>query len=80
MKEEDRKKLEKIISQLDCLKNFKCAASDFENLCKAEDIGIDNYVLCHDGTTYLCGFSLKVGQENLCSCPVRIYLAKHLGK
>jgi len=36
MKEEDRRKIEKIISQPNCQKNFKCAASGFENLCKAE--------------------------------------------
>jgi len=80
MKEEDRRKLEEIISQLDCQKNFKCATSNFENLCEAEDIGIDSHVLCHDSATFLCGFALTVDQRNFCSCPVRIYLAKHLGK
>jgi len=80
MKERDRRNIEKIISQLNCQKNFKCAASDFENLCKAEDIGLGTHLLCHDSATFLCGFSLRVDQENFCSCPVRVYLARHLGK
>ena len=41
MKEEDREKIEEIIGRLSCPKNFKCAASGFEDLCKAKDIGID---------------------------------------
>jgi len=80
MNEEDRRKIEKIISQLNCQKNFKCAASGFENLCKAEDIGSDTHLMCHDNAPFWCGFSLKADQEYFCSCLLRLYLAKHLGK
>jgi len=80
MKEEDRRKIEAIIGQLNCQKNFKCATSGFENLCKAKDIGIDTHLQCHDNAPFLCGFSLKVDREYFCSCPLRVYLAKHLGK
>jgi len=37
MKEEDKKNIEEIISGLKCEKNFKCADSGFEILCKAKD-------------------------------------------
>jgi hypothetical protein len=80
MEENDRKKIEEIIGQLSCPKNFKCATSGFENLCKAKDIGIDNHLLCLDNTSFWCKFSLRFKDEHLCSCPLRIYLAKHLGK
>ena len=80
MKEEDREKIEEIIGQLNCPKNFKCAASGFENLCKAKDTGIDTYLLCQDNAPFLCKFSLKFKDEYFCSCPLRVYLSKHLGK
>jgi len=80
MKEDDRKKIEEIIGQLSCPKNFKCAASSFDNLCKAKDIGIDTHLLCQDSSSFWCRFSLKFDQEYFCSCPLRIYLAKQLGK
>jgi len=80
MKEEDKNKIEEIIGQLSCPKNFKCAVSGFENLCKAKDIGNDTCLLCQDKASYWCKFSLKVEDEYFCSCPLRVYLAKHLGK
>ena len=46
MKEEDKKKIQEIMSVLKCEKNFKCADSGFEILCKAKDIGVDNYLEC----------------------------------
>jgi hypothetical protein len=39
MKDIDRKKIEEILDGMICPKNFKCAGSGFENLCKARDIG-----------------------------------------
>jgi hypothetical protein len=80
MKEEDRRKIDEIIGQFNCPKNFKCAASGFDNLCKAKDIGVDTHLLCLDKAPALCRFSLKADLEYLCSCPLRIYLAKHLKK
>jgi hypothetical protein len=80
MEEEDRKKIEEIIGQLSCPKNFKCAASGFEYLCTAKDVGIDTYLLCQDHTSFWCRFSIEVNHEYFCSCPLRVYLAKHLGK
>lgn len=79
MEEEVRKKIEEIIGQMRCPKNFRCAESDFENLCKAEDIGMDRHLLCLDNTPSRCLFSL-VFDKHYCACPLRIYLAKHLGK
>jgi hypothetical protein len=83
MKEEDRKKIQEIIDGIQCAKNFKCAEGGFENLCKPRDFGDENSFHCLDETSpscpfaslYDCGFQIR-----FCRCPVRVYLAKHLGK
>jgi len=40
MGEEEKKKIEEIIGRLKCPKDFVCAQSEFERLCKARDIGL----------------------------------------
>jgi len=78
MKEEDKKKIEEIISGLKCEKNFKCADSGFEILCKAKDFGVDSYLECLESDPQKCSFALSFGYGYLCQCPIRVYLAKRL--
>ena len=80
MKEEDKKKIEEIMSGLKCEKNFNCADSGFEILCKAKDIGLDNYLDCLESDPQKCNFVLSFGDGYMCQCPVRVYLAKKLKK
>jgi hypothetical protein len=46
MKAEVSKKIEEIMAGMKCPKDFRCAESGFERLCKAEDIGLENHLLC----------------------------------
>jgi len=64
MKEEDRRKIDEIIGQFNCSKNFTCAESGFKNLCKAKDIGVDSHLLCLAKAPSLCRFSLKGALNN----------------
>jgi hypothetical protein len=80
MKDEDRKKIEVILNGMQCPKNFKCADGGFEHLCKARDIGLDNYLDCLEGNPSDCLFALSFGCSYLCRCPLRVYLAKELKK
>lgn len=80
MKEEDKKKIEEIMQGLKCEKNFSCANSGFEILCKAEDIGLDNYLECLESDPQECNFALSFGYRFMCQCPIRGYLAKKLEK
>ncbi len=77
MKEEDKKNIEEIISGLKCEKNFKCADTGFEFLCKAKDFGVDNFLECLESDPQECNFNLY---GYLCQCPIRVYLAKKLKK
>jgi hypothetical protein len=78
--EEQRKKIEELASGLNCSKDFICYKSGLEKLCKARDFGMEEYIDCLEETPEKCEFSLSFGTGHLCTCPVRIYIAKNLEK
>jgi hypothetical protein len=80
MRDEDRKKIEELIGEMHCPKDFKCVESGFELLCEAKDVGLDHHLVCLEPTAFQCRFSLMVERDYYCGCPLRIYIAKHLGK
>ncbi len=80
MRDDDKKKIEEIIGKMKCPKNFKCAESDFENLCKAKDFGLDSYLECLEENPQQCKFVLRFGKGHFCNCPLRVYLGKKLKK
>lgn len=80
MEEELTKKIEEIISGMQCPKGFKCAKGGFEYLCKANDFGLEGYLDCLEEKLEQCIFALYFGFGHLCQCPLRVYLAKKLKK
>ena len=52
MKAEVSKKIEEIMAGMKCPKDFRCADSGFERLCRAEDIGLENHLLCFEDTHF----------------------------
>ena len=78
MNEEHKKRIEEIIAGMQCPKGFKCADGGFERLCKATDIGLENYLDCLEEKPMQCPFALSFGYRHLCQCPLRVYLAKKL--
>lgn len=80
MDEEHRKKIQEIINGMECPEGFKCCEADFENVCKAEDIGIESFLKCLEEKPQKCKFSMSFGYGHLCQCPLRIYIAKKLKK
>lgn len=65
MKEEDRKQLEEIIGRMTCPKDFICYRSGFKVLCKAEDVGRKNLLICLEEDPLDCKFSLPIGSTYL---------------
>ncbi len=80
MKEEYKELIEEIMPGMQCSKNFQCAESGFENLCKARDFWDKNYLECLETSSVSCEYALPVANGNLCQCPLRVYLGKKLGK
>jgi len=80
MKEEDKKKIEDIMGQMQCPKDFKCANLGFENLCRARDFGLEDYLECLEANPSQCRFALPFGEAHFCQCPLRVDLSKKLNK
>ena len=73
-------KIEDIIGKIKCSKDFKCYQLGFENLCRAKDIGIQSFLECLEEKPNKCNFSIRINSFYLCSCPLRIYIAKNKSK
>jgi len=75
-----RDRIEVIIGGMSCPKNFQCAESGFEVLCKAEDVGLRRHLKCLDDEPNACPFAMPISGTFFCQCPLRVYLAKKLHK
>jgi len=78
VKEEDRRKIEEIVAGMKCPRNFRCAESGFEAVCKAKDFGIESFLECFEPDPSDCPFAFPFGNRYFCHCPLRVYLAKRL--
>jgi hypothetical protein len=78
VKRVDQEKINEILGRTQCPNDFRCINSGFENLCKANDIGLDDYLECLEEENFKCPFVISFGSGYLCKCPMRIYLAKEL--
>ena len=79
MDKETRKQIDKMIGQMQCPKNFQCADAGLEELCKAENIGLEHYLECGEDDAPSCKFSLTFGNSAYyCQCPLRVYISKKL--
>jgi hypothetical protein len=78
MEEKDRKRIQELMAGMKCPKDFKCADTGFEHLCKAKDFGLDSYLECLEENPRNCQFYLPFGYGNFCQCSLRVYLAKKL--
>ena len=72
------RRLEDIVGELKCPKNFRCYRSGFKTLCKAKDIGLERHLVCLEKNPKKCVFAFSFGGEYFCTCPVRIYIAKNI--
>ena len=80
MKSVDEKELKAIIDNSACPKDFICYKSEFETLCKARDVGLKTFIECLEEDSFECPFSVRLHGFSYCKCPVRVYIAKRLGK
>lgn len=78
MKDEDRKRIADIVGSMQCPKNFKCAESGLEQLCRTRDFGVQKYLVCLEEKPGACPSALSFGSGHLCECRLRGYIAKNL--
>jgi len=81
MDENQKKQIKEIINGLQCPKDFVCYTSGQKRLCKAEDIGLDSYLVCLEKDPKECNFFAVIfGDKHICQCPLRVYIAKKMNK
>ena len=78
MDQEKLKEIKQIMGEMTCTKGFKCAASGFQKVCKANDHGVDDVLLCLEEDHVSCNFVVLYGENHYCQCPLRVHLAKKL--
>jgi hypothetical protein len=61
-------------------KEFQFHKSEFENPCKAQDVGLETFVECLEEHPYDCPFSIPLDGLYYCKCPLCVYIAKDLNK
>ena len=78
MNEEQREKIEKIISEMQCSRGCKCLGREPENLCKARSFGVHSLLECLEDAPENCTFSIAFGGSFFCKCPGRLKIAQIL--
>ncbi len=80
MDDELKRKIEEIIGQMECPKDFRCARNGFETLCEAKDCGVAGLIYCLEDNPMLCKFALPFGFTYVCRCPLRAIIARKIAR
>ena len=80
MEDKIRKEIEELIGEMRCPDNFQCYKSGFEDLCGGLVGEGGKLVDCVNEKAAECGFAVQVGSGYLCSCPLRLYIARTFKK
>ena len=72
--------LKEIVDRHKCPYGFVCYNSNFKKLCKAEDIGMESFLVCLEEQSEECVFSMSLAGSKFCRCQLRVYIAKVLRK
>ena len=70
-----KRQIRKLMDHVQCTNGFRCAKSEFKDLCRAKDIsGSGEHLMCMEDPGAPCGFQIPHGHGTLCHCQVRFYL------
>lgn len=75
---ENQKRLDEIIGQLKCPKDYRCYKLGFKKLCKMKETAGSRLYECLEKGPNECTFSVSYGHAHFCSCPLRIFIANKM--
>ena len=80
MEHDYKEEIEKIMMEMTCPKDFERYTSGFRYLCKTQDAGREDCLICLEDRSHECSFSSIVGKETHCSCPLLYHISKRVEK
>lgn len=78
MQKEIQKQIEEFIEVLKDPEDFQCYKAGVGVLCKAQDIGLETFLICLERNPQKCNFSVYFGNLFFCKSPLRVFIAKEL--
>jgi hypothetical protein len=75
--QEHEGRIQEIMREMQCPRDFECYKSGFENLSKARIVGSGILVECLEEKAKDCKLKFSFGFGYFCKCPIRKYVAKN---
>ena len=79
MKPEHIQGIKEILGSMKCSQDFRCIKAGYQHVCKAKDVGLENFLECLEPDPWDCELSTQFRSSVLCKCPLRVYLTKTVG-
>lgn len=77
IKQEQERRIQEIMSEMQCPEDFKCYKSGFEDLCKLRIVCDGQLVECLEEKGQACDLGFAFGYGYFCDCPLRKYIAEN---
>ena len=77
--EVQQKHIEELLLDSLCSRECECYQSGFKDLCKAKDIGMEDFLECAEEDANMRPSSFSFGYRFFCKCPIRIYISREFG-
>ena len=75
--QEHKTKIEEIIKNMECPKDFQCYKSEFKDLCQIQIFRDGELIECLDKGFNTCRHSFVFGRGYFCKCLLRKYIAEN---
>ena len=75
---ENEAQIKRIMSQMDCIRNFACYTSGFKDVCSVRIIAEGKLLECTEENKQNCQHGFSFSGKRLCKCMLRHYLAKNM--
>ena len=81
MEQHHKEHVEELISNMECVHDFRCYKNNFESCCHAQTIeNADGIIQCGNGCKQAdsdCQYGHKMNGDTLCTCALRVYAARY---
>jgi len=80
MIEQGIKKIEQLMEEIECFKDFKCVKENFNRLCQVRKFELDEHLECLENNPSRCPFAVPFIYWHMCICQMRMHIIQKLKK